>query len=55
MQRDPDRDADLMIAGWRVWRLTYMRLLREPEAVAEHLIGLGVTPARPAAAPAGPR
>ena len=52
MKRDPDRDAELMIAGWRVWRLTYERLLREPGAVAEQLIRLGVTPARPPGAPA---
>src|SRR5215207_8617011 len=29
-ERDPLRDGDLMIAGWRVWRLTYERLLTEP-------------------------
>jgi hypothetical protein len=44
MKRDPIRDAELMIAGWRVWRVTYERLLREPEAVAEQLVRLGVTP-----------
>jgi hypothetical protein len=49
MQRDPVRDADLMIAGWRVWRLTYERLVREPDVVAEQLMRLGITPAwRPA-------
>lgn len=55
MRRDPVRDADLMVAGWRVWRLTYEQLLREPEAVAERLVGLGITPARPPAAPAARR
>ena len=55
MRRDPIRDAELMIAGWRVWRVTYERLLREPEAVAEQLVGLGVTPAPPPAAPAAQR
>ena len=44
-----------MIAGWRVWRLTYEQLLREPEAVAEQLIRLGITPARPPAAPVARR
>jgi very-short-patch-repair endonuclease len=49
-RRDPLRDADLMIAGWRVWRLSYERLLREPDAIAEQLIGLGIMPSpRPAA------
>ena len=47
--------AELMIAGWRVWRVTYERLLREPEAVAEQLVGLGVTPVPPPAALAAPR
>jgi very-short-patch-repair endonuclease len=51
MQRDPVRDADLMVAGWRVWRLTYERLFREPDAVAEQLMRLGVTPA---SRPGGP-
>jgi very-short-patch-repair endonuclease len=55
MRRDPIRDAELMIAGWRVWRVTYERLLREPEAVAEQLVGLGVTPVPPPAAPAARR
>jgi very-short-patch-repair endonuclease len=50
MKRDPLRDGDLMIAGWRVWRLTYERLLREPDAIAEQLIGLGITPSQRRAA-----
>jgi very-short-patch-repair endonuclease len=43
-ERDPVRDVDLQIAGWRVMRVTWMRLLREPEAVAEQLRRL-LTPA----------
>jgi very-short-patch-repair endonuclease len=46
MKRDPTRDADLMIAGWRVWRVTYEQLWRAPDAVGQQLIGLGVTPVR---------
>ena len=45
MKRDPIRDADLMAAGWRVWRLTYELLFKAPETVAEHLIAFGITPA----------
>jgi very-short-patch-repair endonuclease len=55
MKRDPARDADLMVAGWRVWRLTYEQLFREPDAVAEQLVRLGVRPARRPAAPAARR
>lgn len=55
MKRDPERDADLMVAGWRVWRLTYERVLREPEAVAKQLVRLGVRPARLPATPAAQR
>ena len=55
MRRDPIRDAELMIAGWRVWRVTYERLLREPDAVAEQLVRLGVTPSRLPATPAARR
>jgi very-short-patch-repair endonuclease len=55
MRRDPTRDAELMIAGWRVWRVTYERLLREPDAVAEQLVRLGITPSRPPATPAARR
>jgi very-short-patch-repair endonuclease len=46
MKRDPVRDADLMIARWRVWRLSYEQLLREPDTVARQLVGLGITPAQ---------
>jgi very-short-patch-repair endonuclease len=55
MKRDPERDADLMVAGWRVWRLTYERLVREPEAVVRQLVRLGIRPARRPATPAAPR
>jgi hypothetical protein len=36
-ERDPVRDAGLQIAGWRMIRITSMRLLRQPEAVKEQL------------------
>jgi very-short-patch-repair endonuclease len=35
--RDLERDAELVAAGWRVIRITYERLLREPERVAEQI------------------
>ena len=50
-ERDPVRDADLQLAGWRVIRVTSMRLLRQPEAVAAQLERV-LTPAP--AAPAAP-
>jgi REase_MTES_1575 len=50
--RDPVRDADLQIAGWRVIRITSVRLFRQPEAVAAQLDRL-LTPAP--AAPAARR
>jgi very-short-patch-repair endonuclease len=37
LERDPVRDADLTVAGWRVVRVTWMRLSSEPEAVADQL------------------
>jgi very-short-patch-repair endonuclease len=52
-RRDPIRDADLQIAGWRVMRITSVRLSREPDGVAEQLARLLATPAP--AAPAAPR
>ena len=52
-ERDPVRDADLQIAGWRVMRIPSMRLFREPDGVAEQLRRLLATPAP--AAPAAPR
>jgi very-short-patch-repair endonuclease len=50
-ERDPARDADLQIAGWRVMRITSMRLSRQPAAV-EHQLRRLLTPAP--AAPAAP-
>ena len=44
-ERDPVRDADLQIAGWRVMRISSMRLFREPEAVRDQLRRLLATPA----------
>jgi hypothetical protein len=51
-QRDPVKDADLQIAGWRLLRSSSMRLFREPDAVADQLARLLATPAP--AAPAAP-
>jgi hypothetical protein len=51
-ERDPVRDAELQIAGWRVMRVTYERLLHQPGAVEEQLWRL----LRPVpAAPGAPR
>jgi very-short-patch-repair endonuclease len=50
-ERDPVRDADLQIAGWRVIRITSMRLSRQPDAVEEQLRRLL---RRAPAAPASP-
>lgn len=36
-ERDRLRDATLEAAGWRVIRITWRRLMREPEAVALQL------------------
>jgi very-short-patch-repair endonuclease len=47
--RDLERDADLAAAGWRVIRITYERLLREPERVADQ-VGRALTPSRRPAA-----
>ena len=52
-RRDPVKDADLQIAGWRVIRVTWERLVTEQKAVAEQLARLLATPAP--AAPAAPR
>ena len=52
-RRDPVKDADLQIAGWRVVRVTSERLFGEEQAVAEQLRQLLATPAP--AAPAAPR
>jgi len=50
-RRDPIKDADLQIAGWRVMRISSLRLLREPAAVRDQLARLLVTqaPAAPVA------
>jgi very-short-patch-repair endonuclease len=47
--RDLERDAELAAAGWRVIRITYERLLREPERVADQ-VGRALTPSRRPAA-----
>jgi very-short-patch-repair endonuclease len=52
-ERDPIRDADLQIAGWRVMRVSSERLAMEPDGVAEQLRRLMATPAP--AAPVAPR
>jgi very-short-patch-repair endonuclease len=36
-ERDRRRDADLLAGGWRVLRISYARLEREPEWVAERI------------------
>jgi very-short-patch-repair endonuclease len=51
-KRDPARDACLMAAGWRVWRVSWAEVEAEPGVVAEQL-GRLLTPAP--AAPAAPR
>jgi very-short-patch-repair endonuclease len=48
--RDLERDAELVAAGWRVIRVTYERLAREPQRVAEQ-IARALTPARLPEAP----
>jgi hypothetical protein len=50
-ERDRLKDADLLEAGYRVVRITYRRLEREPQAVAAQLRRL--LAAAPAAAPGG--
>jgi very-short-patch-repair endonuclease len=52
--RDLERDAELVAAGWRVIRITYERLVREPERVAEQ-IARALRPAPLLAAPAARR
>jgi hypothetical protein len=51
-ERDPVRDADLQIAGWRVMRVTSKRLSRHPRAVEDQLWRLL---RRASEAPAAPR
>ena len=53
-RRDPARDARLMEAGWRVWRLPYQQVVRDDHSVAADLNRLLKGPA-PRAAPASPR
>ena len=53
MERDPARDARLMAAGWRVWRLSYVQVVRRREETAEELRRL-LTPAPLPAALAAP-
>jgi very-short-patch-repair endonuclease len=51
-ERDPVKDANLQIAGWRVMRIPGVRLATDPDAVVEQLERLLATPAP--AAPAAP-
>jgi hypothetical protein len=44
MERDPVRDARLMASGWRIWRLSYVQVVRRPHATAAELQAL-LTPA----------
>jgi very-short-patch-repair endonuclease len=46
-ERDRARDAELQRAGYRVVRLTWRRLHREPAAVAASLHGMLASIARP--------
>jgi very-short-patch-repair endonuclease len=52
--RDLERDAELVAAGWRVIRVTYERLAREPERVVEQ-IARALMPALPPPTPAARR
>jgi very-short-patch-repair endonuclease len=52
--RDLERDAELAAAGWRVIRITYERLLREPQRVADQ-VGRALRPPRRPAAPGARR
>jgi REase_MTES_1575 len=54
-RRDPVKDADLQIAGWRVMRIPSVRLSKEPDRVAEQLRRLLATPAPAAPAVPHPR
>jgi very-short-patch-repair endonuclease len=40
-ERDRTRDADLQAAGYRVTRVTWRQLIREPEAVVARVAGAG--------------
>jgi hypothetical protein len=51
-RRDPERDARLLQADWRVWRLPYVQVVREPNALVKSLAALlkqGPRPATPGA------
>jgi very-short-patch-repair endonuclease len=50
--RDAVRDAELQLAGWMVMRVSYGRLLNDPDGVAAQ-VGEALRPAP--AAPAAPR
>jgi very-short-patch-repair endonuclease len=52
-ERDPVRDARLMTAGWRVWRVSYEQVVRRRHDTADELRAL-LTPAPLPAAPAVP-
>jgi very-short-patch-repair endonuclease len=39
-RRDPLRDARLIAAGWRVWRVSYEQVVRQPREVAAELDNL---------------
>lgn len=54
-RRDPIKDADLQIAGWRVMRIPSVRLFREPEAVMDQVRRLLATPAPAAPVARRPR
>jgi very-short-patch-repair endonuclease len=53
-RRDPVRDADLQIAGWRVVRVTWGRLVREQDALRRQLETMLATPAPEAPATPAP-
>jgi len=52
-ERDPIRDAELQLAGWVVMRVTWVRLLNDPDGVAAQ-VRRALTQARPPGAPAAP-
>jgi hypothetical protein len=37
-ERDRERDVTLVLAGWRVLRFTWARLVREPDVVADAVL-----------------
>jgi very-short-patch-repair endonuclease len=39
-RRDPLRDARLIAAGWRVWRVSYEQVVRQPRELAAELDNL---------------